>query len=159
MLEHETGQRFEDVRIEAVACRPLCVPQIIARKMEAILVIHVDDLLALTATKEAVKTFVVKLRSAFKIKDLGEAPYYMGCHITRDRAKKELSFYQHLYARTITERFKTDKTAGHGPSDGRCKTAVEGARPEKTEGEGRNDEYPLARSSGGTYVDIGDDMP
>ena len=41
---------------------------------------------------------------------MDEAPYYMGCHITRDRAKKELKFDQHLYARTITERFGMDKT-------------------------------------------------
>ena len=106
-----------------------CVfPTFVAGKMEAILVVYVNDLLALTVTKEAAETFVGELRSMFKIKDLGEASYCMSCHITRDRAKKELKFAQHLYARTITERLGIDRTAmapatagvkplskGHGP--------------------------------------------
>ena len=54
----------------------------VAGKMEAILVVHVDDLLALTVTKEAMQTSFGELRSTFKIKGLGEAPYYTGCHIT-----------------------------------------------------------------------------
>ena len=49
----------------------------VAGKMEATLVVHVDDLLALTVTKEAMETFVGELRSTFKIKDLGEGSYYM----------------------------------------------------------------------------------
>ena len=107
---------------------PCVFPMFVARKTEAILVVYVNDLLALTVTKEATETFVGELRSMFKIKDLGEASYCMSCHITRDRAKKELKFAQHLYARTITERLGIDKTAmapataglkalskGHGP--------------------------------------------
>ena len=35
--------------------------------MDAILVVDVDDLLALTVTKEAMETFVGLLRSTFKI--------------------------------------------------------------------------------------------
>ena len=90
----------------------LCVfRKFVAGKMETILVVHVDDLLALTVTKEAMKTFVGELRSTFKIKDLGEASNYMRCHITRDRVKNELKFDQHLYARTIAKRFGIDKTA------------------------------------------------
>ena len=69
------------------------------------------DLLALTVAKEAMDIFVGELRSTFKIKDLSEASYYMGCYITRDRAKKKLKFDQHLYARTITERFGIGKIA------------------------------------------------
>ena len=84
----------------------------VAGKTKAILVVHMDELLALTVTKEeAIATFVGELRSTFKIKDLGEASYYMSCHITRNRAKKELKFDQNLEARTITDRFGIDKTA------------------------------------------------
>ena len=35
----------------------------------------------------------------------------MGCHITRNREKRELKFDQHLYLRTIIDRFGIDKTA------------------------------------------------
>ena len=90
---------------------PCVLHKYVAGKMEAILVVHVDDLLALTVTKEAMKTFVEELRSTFKIKDLGEAAYYMGCHITRDRVKRELKFDQHLYAQAFTELFGIGKTA------------------------------------------------
>ena len=50
--------------------------------------VHVDGLLALTLTKEIMETLVGDLRSRFKIKDLGEASYYMGCHITRNRKRR-----------------------------------------------------------------------
>ena len=74
----------------------------VAWSIEAIFVVHANDLLALTVTKEAMDTFVGELRSTLKIKDLGEVPCYMGRHITRGRAKKELKFDQHLNARKIT---------------------------------------------------------
>ena len=54
--------------------------------------------------------FVRELRATFKIKDLGEASYVVGCHITRDRAKKELKFERYFYSRTITEQSGIDKT-------------------------------------------------
>ena len=54
----------------------------LAGKMKVILVVHLDNLLALTATNEAMKTFVGELRSTFKIEDLGEASCYMGCRTT-----------------------------------------------------------------------------
>ena len=73
--------------------------------------VDVDNLLALTVTKEEMETFVGVLRSTFKIKDLGQASYYMGYHVTLDRAKKELEFDQHLCAQTIIKLFGIDKTA------------------------------------------------
>ena len=73
--------------------------------------VYGDDLLDLTVTNEAMETFVGELRSILKLKDLGKAPYYMGCQIIRDQAKKKLKFNQHRYARTITERLEIDKTA------------------------------------------------
>ena len=97
---------FEQLHVSPCAFRTF-----VAGKMEAILVVHVDDLLALTVTKEAMETFVRELRSMLKIKYLGEAPYYMGCHITRDWSKKKLKSNQYLYVRTITERFGIGKTA------------------------------------------------
>lgn len=46
--------------------------------------VHVDDLLAVTAMEEVMEVFVGDLRTKYKIKDLGEASYYVGCHITRN---------------------------------------------------------------------------
>ena len=61
---------------------PCVFRKFVAGKMKVILVVHVNDFLALTATKEAVGTFVGELRSTFEIEDLGEASYYIGCQIT-----------------------------------------------------------------------------
>ena len=83
--------------------------KVVAGKMEAILVVQVDGLLALTVTKQAMETFAGELRSTFTTKHLGEVSYYMSCHIIRDQPKKELKFDQH-HARTITESFEIDKT-------------------------------------------------
>ena len=102
---------LETLGFEQSRADPHVFCKFVAAKTEAILVVHVNNLLALTVTKEAMETFVGGLRSVFRIKDLGEASYCMGCHITRDRAEKELKFDQHLYGRTITERFGIDKTA------------------------------------------------
>ena len=54
---------------------PCVFRKFVAGKMEAIRVVYVNDLLALTVTKEATENFVGELRSTFKIKDLGEASY------------------------------------------------------------------------------------
>ena len=96
------------------------------------------------------------MHSTFKTKDLSEASYYMCYHITRDRAKRELKFDQHLYAQTITERFGIDKTAMVPATANRYETSVEEARLENP-GEGRNDEDFIPRSSGGNSVDVDDD--
>ena len=43
------------------------------------------------------------LRSCFPIKDLGEAGFYLGCHITRDRDAGTLKLDQHRYVRTVAD--------------------------------------------------------
>ena len=102
---------LKTLEFEQSRADPCVFRKFAAGKMGAILMVHVSALLALTVMKEATETFVGKLRSTFKIKYLGEASYYMGCHVTRDWSTKELRFDQHLYARTVTERFGIDKTA------------------------------------------------
>ena len=47
--------------------------------------------------------------SCFKIKDLGEFEFNLGCHITRKRRK--LTFDQYIYAKTVAERFDVTKTS------------------------------------------------
>ena len=41
--------------------------------------------------------FAAELGRKFKLKDMGDAEYYMGCPITRNRKARELKFDQHLY--------------------------------------------------------------
>ena len=96
---------------EQSQANPCVFRTFVAGEMEAIVVVHVDQPLALAVKNEAIEIFVRELRATFKIKDLGEASYFVGRHITRDRAEKKLKFERYLYTRTIPERFVIDKTA------------------------------------------------
>ena len=51
------------------------------------------------------------LRSCFPIKDLGEAGFYLGCHITRDRDAEALKLDQHRYVRVVASKFRVQKTS------------------------------------------------
>ena len=42
--------------------------------------------------------FAAEPGQEFKLKDMGDARYYMGCHITRNRKARELKLDQHFYA-------------------------------------------------------------
>ena len=50
-----------------------------------VIVVYVDDILLARKTKEDEGRTLSDLSSCFKIKNLGEAEFYLGCHITRDR--------------------------------------------------------------------------
>ncbi|CAN0457551.1 unnamed protein product, partial [Ascophyllum nodosum] len=47
----------------------------------------------------------------FPIKDLKEAGFYLGCHITRDRDAGTLKLDQHRYVRTMASKFNDGKTS------------------------------------------------
>ena len=51
------------------------------------------------------------LRSCFPIKDLGEAGFYLGCHITRDRDAGTLKLDQHRYMRTVASKVNVEITS------------------------------------------------
>ena len=64
-----------------------------------------------SATKRDEEQALRDLHSCFPIKDLGEASYYLGCHITRDRDAGTLKFDQHRYVQAVAERFGITKTS------------------------------------------------
>ena len=53
--------------------------------------------------------FAAQLGQKFKLKDMGDAGYYMGCHITRNRKACELKLDQHLYVESTVKRFDVNK--------------------------------------------------
>ena len=54
--------------------------------------------------------FPAELGQKFKLKDMGDAGYYMGCHITRNHKERELKFDQHLYVESMVKTFDVKKT-------------------------------------------------
>ena len=77
----------------------------------AVIVVYVDDILLASITRDVEERVVSDLRSCFRIKDLGEAEFYLECHITRNREARTLTFDQHLYAETVANRFYVTKTS------------------------------------------------
>ncbi|CAN0401297.1 unnamed protein product, partial [Ascophyllum nodosum] len=73
--------------------------------------VYVDDLLVASEKKRDEEQAINDLRSCFPIKDLGEAGFYLGCHITRDRDARTLKFDRHHYARTMASKFNVEKTS------------------------------------------------
>ena len=65
------------------------------------LLMHVDDLLVAAATLQRVAAVKAELRTAFNISDLGEAAYYLGMRITRDRVAGTISLSQARYAQEV----------------------------------------------------------
>ena len=79
-------------------------------KVVVVIVVYVDDLLEASETKRDEEQAINDLRSCFPIKDLGEAGFSLGCHITQDRDAETLKLDQHNYVRTIASKFKAEKT-------------------------------------------------
>ena len=74
-----------------------------------VVVVHVDDIFAHAKNQATMDRFAAELGQKFKLKDMGDAGYYMGCRITRNRKARELKFDQHLYVESTVKRFDVKK--------------------------------------------------
>ena len=100
---------------------PCVFRQVLRGKVVLIIVVYVDDLLVANERKRDEEQAIKDLRSCFPIKDLGEAGFYLGYHITRDRDAGTLKLDQHRYVRTVTSKFSVEKTS--------TKPAAAGVKP------------------------------
>ena len=73
------------------------IRKVVDGEAEMMVVVHVDDILAHAKDQAAMDRFAAELGQKFKLKDMGNAGYYMGCHNTRNRKARELKLDQHLY--------------------------------------------------------------
>ena len=72
-------------RFEQRQADPCVFRRVLRGKVVVIIVVHVDDLLEASETKRDEEQAINDLRSCFPIKDLREAGFCLGCHITRER--------------------------------------------------------------------------
>ena len=79
--------------------------KIVGGEAEMVVIVHVDDILAHAKDQATMDVFAVELGHKFKFKDMGDAGYYMGCHITRNRKARELKLDQHLSVESMVKRF------------------------------------------------------
>ena len=69
---------------------PCVFRKIADKEAEVVVVVHVDDNLAHAKEQATMERFAAELGRKFKLKDMGDAKYYMRCHITRDRKALEM---------------------------------------------------------------------
>ena len=89
---------------------PYVFRRVLRGKVVVIIMVYIDDLLVASGTKRDEEQAINDLRSWFPIKDLREAGFYLGCHITRDRDAGTMKFDQHHYVRAMALMFKAEKT-------------------------------------------------
>ncbi|OAE29694.1 hypothetical protein AXG93_509s1470 [Marchantia polymorpha subsp. ruderalis] len=77
-----------------------------------ILVLYVDDMLILAKNQSDVDECKSKLKSAFKMKDMGESKRILGMEIHRDHEQKKLWLSQGKYVRRILDRFNMMDSKG-----------------------------------------------
>lgn len=68
------------------------------------IIVYVDDLL-IAGTQKEVTDMLEKLKAKFSIRDLGDATYFLGMEIKRDRKARTLKLSQTKYTKDILRRF------------------------------------------------------
>ena len=89
---------------------PCVFRKVVNGESEMVVVVHVDDIHAHAKDQGAMDRFAGELGQKFKSEDMGDAGYFMGCHITRNRKARELKLDQHLYVESMVKRFDIKKT-------------------------------------------------
>jgi hypothetical protein len=69
------------------------------------IVVYVDDMLFIGPKGTVFDRAKEDLKKTFEMDDMGEAAYFVGVRITRDRQEKTISLCQDAYAKKILERF------------------------------------------------------
>ena len=84
------------IGLEQAKADPCVFRKVVDGEAEIVVVVHVDDILAHAKDQATMDRFAAELRQKFKMKDIGDVGYCMGCHITWNRKVRELKIDQHL---------------------------------------------------------------
>ena len=122
-----------------------------------VIMVYVDDLLVASATKRDEEQAVRDLCSCFSIKDLGEASYYLGCHITRDRNAGDIEVRPASVHTDCSGAFRRDEDQRH-PVGGRRKSPFEIRQPANGRRGQINSPDSLPRDRRGPNVGSADDQ-
>ena len=72
--------------------------------------VYVDEILLARKTNKDGERTLSDLGSCSKIKDLGEAEFYLGRNTRKNREARTLTFGQRIYAETVAKWFAVTKT-------------------------------------------------
>ena len=97
------------IGFEQAKADPCVFHKVVDVEAEIMVVVHVAGILAHAKNQATMDRFTAKFGQKFKLKDMGDAAYYIGCHITRDRKARELKLDEHLYVESMVKRFDVKK--------------------------------------------------
>ena len=83
--EDKTAIGFEQAKADSCVFR-----KVVNDEAEMVVVVHVRRHCCHAKDQATVDRFAAELGQKFKVKDMGDAGYYMGCHITRNRKARGL---------------------------------------------------------------------
>ena len=73
------------IGFEQAKADPCVFRKVVDGEAEMVVVVHVADTLAHPKDQATMDRFTAELGQKSKLKDMGDAGYYRGCHITRNR--------------------------------------------------------------------------
>ena len=138
-----TAIGFEQAKVD-----PCVFRKVVDGEAEMVVVVHVDDILAHAKDQATMNRFAAELGRKFKLKDMGDAEYYMDCHITRNRKARELKFDQHLYVESMVKRFNVKKEAKIPAASG-VQMLSKADEPQNPEEEEEMKMFPYREAVGG----------
>ena len=106
------------IAFEQAKADPCVFRKVVNGEAEMMVVVHVDDILAHVKDQATMDRFAAELGQKFKLKDMGDAGDYMGCHITRNRKARELKLDQHLYEESMVKTFDFKKATNRPAASG-----------------------------------------
>jgi Reverse transcriptase (RNA-dependent DNA polymerase)/gag-polypeptide of LTR copia-type len=87
--------------LKSIGFEPLHADLSVFIRDRVILAIYVDDLLIVGPDKEEIKHVKKQLGDRFQMSDLGQLSWYLGMHITRDRANRILRISQQAFFESL----------------------------------------------------------
>ena len=106
------------IGFEQAKANPCVFRKVVDGEAEMVVVVHVDDILAHAKDQATMDRFAAELRQKFKLKNMGDTGYYMGCHITRNRKARELKLDQHLHVESMAKKFDVKKATKTSAASG-----------------------------------------
>ena len=143
------------IGFEQAKADPCVFRKVVDGEAEMVVVVHVDGILAHAKDQATMDRFGAELGQKFKLEDMDDAGYYMGCHITRNHKARELKLDQHLYVESMVKWFDIKKTLRYRLRR-RCQRSHRRTN-RGTQRRRKNEEVPVPGGSGGACVDGDDD--
>jgi hypothetical protein len=85
-----------------------------------IIIICVDDVLAIALTKAIIESVVTSpLKDAFKLRELGDVGFYLGCRILRDLKQRKIWLIQDVYLEQTVAKYLTSTSTSTGTGTSR----------------------------------------